>query len=231
MQWVRMDDPIRVLVVDDHQMFSEALALLLVKQPGLEMLGTAGGAEEALALCKEDPPDVVLMDLDLPGMDGIEATRELRALCPEAKVIVVTALQSPAVIACALAAGACGFVPKIEAVDHLVAIVRRAAAGEMVMPASDLPLVLDQLRGIRGIHGAPPVGELALARLTARETEILLALAAGQSTASVAGGLGISPLTVQSHVKSILAKLGVHSKIEAVTMAWRHGLAPTSRTA
>ena len=106
--------------------------------------------------------------------------------------------------------------------------VRRAAAGEMVMPASDLPLVLAHLGGDAETR---PIDELALARLTVRETEILRALAAGLSTAAVAEDLGISPLTVQSHVKSILAKLGVHSKIEAVTMAWRHGLAPTSRIA
>ncbi len=224
----RMSEPIRVLVVDDHQMFSEALTLLLEWQPGMHSLGAAGGAEEALERCAEEAPDVVLMDLDLPGMDGIEATRELRALCPEARVIVVSAIQSPTVIASALAAGACGFVPKTRAADDLVDIVRRAAAGELVMPTSHLPLILDELHG----NGATrPIGELALARLTARETEILRALAAGESTAGIAEELGISRLTVQSHVKSILAKLGVHSKIEAVTMAWRHGVAPTYQTA
>ncbi|MGQ0669963.1 MAG: response regulator [Actinomycetota bacterium] len=223
-----VSDPIRVLVVDDHQMFSDVLSLLLREREGIKMIGAASGAEEALELCKRERPDVVLMDLDLPGMDGIEATREVRVACPEAKVIVLTGLQSHAVIASALAAGASGFVPKTRAVEDLIDIVRRAAAGEIVMPAGDLPHVLEELRS----GSEPrPVEEVALARLTRRETEILRRLASGESTAAIAETLGISPLTVQSHVKSILAKLGVHSKIEAVTMAWRHGVAHAFRSA
>lgn len=223
-----VSDPIRVLVVDDHQMFSDVLSLLLKEREGIKMIGAASEAEEALELCKREHPDVVLMDLDLPGMDGIEATRELRVACPEAKVIVLTGIQSHAVIASALAAGASGFVPKTRAVEDLIDIVRRAAAGEIVMPASDLPHVLEELRSVSEPR---PAEEVALARLTRRETEILRRLASGESTAAIAETLGISPLTVQSHVKSILAKLGVHSKIEAVTMAWRHGLAHASRSA
>lgn len=223
-----VSDPIRVLVVDDHQMFSDVLSLLLKEREGIKMIGAASEAEEALELCKRERPDVVLMDLDLPGMDGIEATRELRVACPEAKVIVLTGIQSHAVIASALAAGASGFVPKTRAVEDLIDIVRRAAAGEIVMPAGDLPHVLEELRSVSEPR---PAEEVALARLTRRETEILRRLASGESTAAIAETLGISPLTVQSHVKSILAKLGVHSKIEAVTMAWRHGLAHASRSA
>jgi DNA-binding NarL/FixJ family response regulator len=115
-------------------------------------------------------------------------------------------------------------VPKTRAVDELMDVVRRAAAGELVMPERDLAPVLEQLRN----GHARPEGELLLRRLTPRETEILRSLAGGETTTQVAEGLGISALTVQSHVKSILAKLGVHSKIEAVTLAWRYGLAPPS---
>jgi two-component system nitrate/nitrite response regulator NarL len=134
--------------------------------------------------------------------------------------VLLTALQSPEIIADALAAGACGYVPKTRAVDELMDVVRRAAAGELVMPAGDLAAVVGQLLGTR-----PTTGETALRRLTPRETEILCSLAEGRTTTQIAQVLGISALTVQSHVKSILAKLGVHSKIEAVTLAWRHGLA------
>ena len=209
----------RVLVVDDHEMFSEALELLLRRQPDVRLIGSARDATEALGMLEEEP-DVVLMDLDMPGINGIEATRQIREAVPNAKVVLLTAVQSPEIIADALAAGACGYVPKTRAVDELMDVVRRAAAGELVMPERDLAAVVEQLRGSR-----PTTGELALRRLTPREAEILRSLAAGETTTQIAEALGISALTVQSHVKSILAKLGVHSKIEAVTLAWRHGLA------
>jgi DNA-binding NarL/FixJ family response regulator len=218
--------PTRVFVVDDHEVFSDAVAMLLERQPDVRLIGSARDAEEAIQLLDgelEEQPDVVLMDLDLPGLDGIQATRRIRELSPAAKVVVLTALQDPEVIADALAAGACGYVPKTRAVDELMDVVRRAAAGELVMPERDLAPVLAQLRTAQ----AQPEGDLLLRRLTARETQILRELAAGATTSQVADQLGISALTVQSHVKSILAKLGVHSKIEAVTLAWRYGLAPT----
>jgi DNA-binding NarL/FixJ family response regulator len=218
-------EPTRVLVVDDHEVFSDAVAMLLERQPDVRLVGAARDAEEAIRLFIGDPddqPDVVLMDLDLPGTDGIQATRRIRELSPGAKVVVLTALQDPEVIADALAAGACGYVPKTRAVDELMDVVRRAAAGELVMPERDLAPVLEQLRNAH----ARPEGELLLRRLTPRETEILRSLAGGKTTTQVAELLGISALTVQSHVKSILAKLGVHSKIEAVTLAWRYGLTP-----
>ena len=219
-------EPTRVLVVDDHEVFSDAVAMLLERQPDVRLIGSARNAEEAIRLLEgelDHQPDVVLMDLDLPGLDGIQATRRIRELSPGAKVVVLTALQDPEVIADALAAGACGYVPKTRAVDELMNVVRRAAAGELVMPERDLAPVLAQLRNAH----ARSEGELLLLRLTPRETEILRELAAGETTTKIADQLGISALTVQSHVKSILAKLGVHSKIEAVTLAWRFGLAPT----
>jgi DNA-binding NarL/FixJ family response regulator len=215
-------DVIRVLVVDDHEMFSEALGLLLGRQPDIRLVGSAQHADEAMGMLAEEP-DVVLMDLDMPGTNGIEATRRIREAIPEVKIVLLTAVQSPEIIAEALAAGACGYVPKTRAVEELMDVVRRAAAGEIVMPERDLAAVVEQLHGPR----VSP-GEAALRRLTPRETEILQGLAAGETASEIAASLGISALTVQSHVKSVLAKLGVHSKIEAVTLAWRHGLATTS---
>jgi DNA-binding NarL/FixJ family response regulator len=209
----------RVLVVDDHEVFSEALELLLGRQPDLRLVGSARDADEAMAMLDHEP-DVILMDLDLPGMDGIEATRQIRHVAPQTKVVLLTGIQSPEVIAEALAAGACGYVPKTRAVDELMDVVRRAAAGEIVMPEGDLAAVVERLHSARVDPGLS-----AIERLTPRETQILSALASGQTAGEIAADLEISSLTVQSHMKSILAKLGVHSKIEAVTIAWRHGLA------
>ncbi|MGZ5352215.1 MAG: response regulator [Actinomycetota bacterium] len=219
------NDATRVLVVDDHEVFSDAVAMLLEQQPDVRLVGAARDADEAFELLQvgsEDEPDVVLIDLDLPGLDGIRAMRRIRELSPDAKIVVLTALQDFEVIADALAAGACGYVPKTSAVDDLMDVVRRAAAGELVMPERDLAPVLQKLRST----SAASEGEALIRSLTPRETEILRSLASGRTTTEVAEILGISALTVQSHVKSILAKLGVHSKIEAVTLAWRHGLAP-----
>ena len=207
----------RVLVVDDHEVFSEALEAFLGRQPDIRMVGSARDADEAMALVREEEPNVVLMDLNMPGTDGIEATRRIRSAAPDVKVVLLTGVERPDAIARALSAGARGYVPKARAVDEVMDAVRRVAAGELVVPAADL----GQLRGL---------GEPGLGRLTPRETEVLQALATGETAGAIAVSLGISRLTVQSHIKSILAKLGVHSKIEAITLAWREGVAPTNRS-
>src|SRR5207247_9894505 len=135
-------------------------------------------------------------------------------------------MENPSLIISAMAAGACGYMSKTRAADDLVNVVRRAASGEIVMADDELPIVLDELR-----MGREPamIAELALRRLTARETEILRALASGETTGEIADDLRISPLTVQSHVKGHLPSLGVPAKLEAVTIAVRFGLACACR--
>ncbi|HEX2030862.1 MAG TPA: response regulator transcription factor [Actinomycetota bacterium] len=211
-------DPIRVLVVDDHQMFADALELLLSAHPRLEPIGVTASAEQALEICDGNCPDVVLMDVDLPGMDGIEGTRRVRQRCPDTHVVIITALQPTEVLAGAVEAGASGFVPKTQAADQLAEVIQRAAAGEMVLPEGDIVSILRRLQEARQTRTDV---ERLVSSLTDREIEILQGLAEGKSTPELAEALFISPHTVHSHVRSILAKLGVRSKLEAVLFALR----------
>lgn len=223
-----MDAGVRVLVVDDREMFIQGLSAYLDCRSDLCVVGPAADIEAAAKLCRTNPIDVVLVDLDRPGRAGVEAIRRLRSECPEVKVIALSAFGATELIVEALIAGACGYAQKSSGIEKLVEIIRCAVVGEMVMPAGDLVHVLDELHQTR-IRSQ--VQERALQRLTARETEILRELAACRGIGQIAEALGISPLTVQSHVKNILVKLGVHSKLEAVTLAWREGLAPVPQSA
>jgi len=213
----------RVLVVDDHEPSSDALESVLERADGVHVVGATADRDDAARTIAGGDADVVLVDVERPE-DAIVATRAIRAADPGARVVVVSAERDHDHIGEAIAAGACGYLPRAGAATHVGDVVRRAAAGELVLPEDDLGPVLERLERAR----TKPT-ERALDRLTARETDILRRLASGETAGEIADGLGISALTVQSHVKSILAKLGVHSKIEAVTLAWRHGLAATPR--
>jgi NarL family two-component system response regulator LiaR len=216
-----MSEAVQVLLVDDHQMFADALGALLSATEGINSMGTVSSGEEMLQRASARCPDVVLMDIDLPGIDGIEATRRLREVCPEAQIVAISALRADDLIARAIEAGASGFVPKSQAADDLVEVIRRAAAGEIVMPAKDLTGTLQRLQRARASRVD---AELAAERLTDREVQILQAIADGQSTEQIASSLFLSPHTVNSHIRSILTKLGIHSKLDAVLFGLRHGL-------
>ena len=216
---------VRVLLVDDHRMFTQALEGLLAGEVGIEPVGVAGSVDEALAQLDGARPDVVLMDLDLPGASGIEGTKEGRRRRPDTAVVIVTSHDDPDLIVDAIRAGACGYVLKTHAVDELVSIIRQAAAGGMVL-SPDVPQAIGAVRRPR--TGREPGGQHPL---TDREMDVLRQLASGRSTEQIADSLYISVLTVRSHVKSILAKLGVHSKLEAVTYALHLGLIEVSRPA
>jgi len=216
---------VRVLLVDDHRMFTQALEGLLAGEAGIEPVGVAGSVDEALAVIDTAAPDVVLMDLDLPGANGIEGTREVRRRRPDTAVVIVTSHDDPDLIVDAIGAGACGYVLKTRAVDELVSIIRQAAAGGMVL-SPEVPQAIGAVGHRR--TGREPRGQHPL---TDREMDVLRQLASGRSTEQIADSLYISVLTVRSHVKSILAKLGVHSKLEAVTYALHLGLIEVSRPA
>ena len=218
-------DDIRVLVVDESPGLAQGLTLALPRQGPVRVLGPVADAAEALDVLRDGLADLVLVDLDRADGRGAEVVGAIRD-GGGVRVLVASAASGPETATIALAAGACGVLPP-QRDRSLVNVFRRAMAGELVLPAAELPQLVDRLRDARSEPSDPE----RLGTLTQREREILGALAQGRSTAELAVALGISPLTVQSHVKNILAKLAVHTKVEAVRMVWRHGLGSASRTA
>ena len=222
-----MSKDIHVLVVDDDPQLVERLSTALSAVAGIRVSGPVDDALEAAARCGDGSVDLAIVDLDRADERGLEMVGSLRDACDDARVLVITDRPGPDIVAGALGAGACGFLDRSTDAADFARTLRRAVAGELVLPASDLALVVRRLDR-RGPDVSP---EARLASLTARETEILQALCDGRSTSEIATDFTISRMTVQSHVKNILSKLGVHSKIEAVTLAWRYGLTVEYRTA
>ena len=217
---------IRVLIVDDDLSLTQDLLLALRRRPGLEVLGPVTDEAGAIRVLAETPVDLVVVDLDRSDEEGVPLIAALRN-ASETRVMAATRHVASPFVELALAAGACGVLPTEREPALLVAAFRRALAGELVLPVAELPSLVDRLwqaRARRSEHAL-------LATLTVREREILGALADGATTSELAQELGISPATVQTHVKNVLCKLGVHSKVEAVGTAWRAGLTLTSRSA
>jgi DNA-binding NarL/FixJ family response regulator len=208
-----------VLIVDDHQMFGQAVSHLLQGEDDLRVTGVAGSAEEALAVCGPQAPDVVLMDVDLPGIDGITAISRVLQACPHTQVVVITALHDPALLSRAVDAGAAGFLSKSDAIEDLVSVIRRAANGEIVLPSERMEQLLRDLHAARRQALAGGAQE----SLTARELEVLQAFTDGLDAEGVAERLFITKRTVHSHVRNALHKLGVHSTLQAVLLCLRQG--------
>jgi DNA-binding NarL/FixJ family response regulator len=219
-----MEANIRILVVDESPGLAEALQLELPRRIPVAVLGPVPDALAALDAMDHDVVDLVLVDLDRVGDDGLETVRLIREGNGDARVLCVSEARAPEAAAGALAAGAVGVIRPDSGGTATLSALRRALAGELVLPAVHLPNLVDRLRTTRELSDAE-----RLSSLTGREREILRLLADGGATTEIATALGISPMTVQSHVKNILSKLGVHSKVEAVTLAWRTGLASVSR--
>ncbi len=209
--------PIRVLVVDRHQTFAELLGLALSGQPDLDYVGHAGTGAEAMRLVAELRPDVVLMDVDLPDVEGIVATERLRAEHPATRIVVLTGSTEPSLVGRATAAGASGFLTKNGAVGDVLHAVHTAHGGGMTV-SSHLLTGLLRSAAAAGADAAPAGG------LTAREHEVLRLMGSGLDARAIARQLGISVHTSRGHVKSVLAKLNAHSQLEAVAVATRRGL-------
>jgi DNA-binding NarL/FixJ family response regulator len=210
---------IRVLLVDDHGVVRAGLRLFLADQADLEVVGEAEDGASAVARAEELGPDVVLMDLRMPGLDGIAATRQIRAARPQTAVVVLTTYTDTANVSQAIAAGAIGYVPKDVPPPELAATIREAARGVLhLAPVVQRTL----LQAITAPRRAEPDPE----ELTEREREVLVLLAEGRSNKEIARHLHVSARTVQGHVGHVLGKLGLVSRTQAAIYATRHGLAP-----
>ncbi len=206
---------LRLLIVDDHPLTRDALALLLT-QHGFEVAGQAADGAEAIELAAALEPDVVLLDLSMPGMDGLDALPRLREAAPACEVVVLTADGTEDNLLAAIRGGAAGYLLKSEPPERIVEFLRGVARGEAALSGAVARRLLEQLRagGGRGSGGGVPHSIAAV--LSARELEVLLLLDERLDTDEIAKRLFISEHTVRSHVKSVLAKLGVSSRREAI---------------
>jgi DNA-binding NarL/FixJ family response regulator len=212
---------IRVLLVDDHSVVRKGLRTFLAYDADLDVVGEAADGAEALSLAHELKPDVVLMDLLMPGMDGIAATAAIRRALPETEVLALTSVLEDASVVGAIRAGAIGYLLKDTQADALCEAIKAAAAGQVQLTPKAAARLMQAI-------SAPEHPET----LTEREAEVLRLLAQGQSNKQIARDLGIGEQTVKSHVSRILAKLGVQSRTQATLYAIRTGMvAPGSAEA
>lgn len=213
-------DRIRILIADDHRTFAEALKTVFDLERGLVVTEVVTDGRSAIKAVSTEPPDVVLIDLDMPEMDGITATREIKRAHPDARVLVLSAQEDDTLKARAVEAGATGFISKSRPVSELTEAVRAAYRGEELIDAEELHRVLRVLRSRREQDAAI---RARTDRLTPRQIEILQLMADGLSPDEIAEALGISRHTLRTHTQNILTKLGVHSKLQALAQAIRHG--------
>lgn len=206
--------PIRVMLVDDHPMVRRGLATILKVFDDLKLVGEAESGEAAVKLCAEVLPDVILMDMSLPVMDGATATHAIRQQFPQIQILVLTSFKEGKVIKQALAAGAIGYLLKDVSADDLVRAIRAAHTGRATLSPEAAQALVEE-------SNLPPAPGLDL---TEREREVLKLMIEGLNNIQIAGRLTVSPSTIKSHVSNILAKLGVTSRTEAVTLALRNGI-------
>jgi two-component system, NarL family, response regulator NreC len=212
---------VRVLITDDHAVVRAGLRMLLSADPELDIVGEAGDGAESLRMARDLAPDVVLMDISMPDMNGIEATRRIKALCPGVAVLALTMHEDDQYFFEMLAAGASGYVPKRAAPNDLIAAIHAVKnGGVFLFPSVARLLVKDYLQRVEdeGDAGRP------FDALTEREREVLICIAQGQTNQQIADQLSISIKTVNRHRENIMAKLNLHSRVELVHYAIEKGL-------
>ncbi|MET7332599.1 response regulator transcription factor [Nonomuraea sp. NPDC005650] len=211
---------IKVLLADDHELVRKGFRLMLDAQPDLGVVGEAADGAEAVELSRRLRPDVVLMDLHMPGLDGVRATELITAELPEVRVLALSTFDLDENVVAALRAGACGFLPKDVSPEELIEGVRVVHRGESAVA----PRLLTRLIGtfIHASHPRPVHADLD--GLTDREREVLVLIARGRSNTEIAQDLSVSPSTVKNHVTSLFAKIGVRDRAQAVIVAYEAGL-------
>ncbi|MFE8696219.1 response regulator [Cytobacillus sp. FJAT-53684] len=209
---------IRILIADDHHVVRRGLVFFLKTQPGIEIVGEAKDGKEAVELTQKILPDIVLMDLEMPIMNGIEATREIKAICPEVKVMMLTSFSDQDHVIPALEAGASGYQLKDIEPDELVRAIVHLMQGENQLHPKATSQLLTHLSGKNNLERKP------LDELTKRELEVLKEIAKGKSNKEIASDLFISEKTVKTHVSNLLSKLELADRTQAALYAVKNGL-------
>jgi DNA-binding NarL/FixJ family response regulator len=213
-------EELRVLLVDDHDLFRSGLRNLL-EERGVHIVGEASSGNEALRIVRDSPPDVVIMDLNMPGMGGVEATRRIAQIAPLTRVLVLTVSDQDADVLNAILAGACGYLMKDASIDDLIRGISSASIGESLISPHIASKVLQRVRA----NTASPEAEATIrAELSEREIEVLKLIANGNDNAMIAAELHISPKTVKNHISNILMKLQIDNRIQAAVYAVRSGI-------
>ena len=213
-------DDLRVLIVDDHDLFRSGLRNLLEEQ-GVLIVGEAAAGQEALRIVRDVAPDVVVMDLNMPGMGGVEATRHISAIAPLTRVLMLTISDEDNDVIDAILAGACGYLLKDSSIQVLMDGIRAAAMGESLISPTIASKVLQR---VRASSTQPEIESTIRAELSEREIEVLKLIANGKDNAMIAGELHISPKTVKNHISNILMKLQIDNRIQAAVYAVRSGI-------
>jgi NarL family two-component system response regulator LiaR len=211
-------DPITVMIVDDHEMVRRGACSYLEAQPDISVVAQAGSGEEAVRLAQEHIPDVVLMDLVMPGMDGVEATRKVKNASPRTQIIILTSFHQDEYIFPALQAGAISYLLKDVKAAELLEAIRRAAQGEATLHPKIAARVIKTFRDLENEEASP------FTALTEREMEVLKLIAKGYSNEKIAEQLVISVGTVKGHVSNILSKLHLVDRTQAAVYAWQKGV-------
>lgn len=216
----RQSESLRVLIVDDHDLFRTGLRNLLEEQ-SVQVIGEAATGAEAVRIVREIAPDVVVMDLNMPGMGGVDATRHISAIAPLTRVVMLTISDEDTDVMDAILAGACGYLLKDSSIEELIAGIEAAAKGESLISPTIAAKVLQR---VRATSANPEIATQIRAELSDREIEVLKLIANGKDNAVIAGELHISPKTVKNHISNILMKLQIDNRIQAAVYAVRSGL-------